>query len=565
MAVSQTLTLTQSSQSVSGNYSKVRILWKTTQTGDSYNGYEKTAYYYVSINGGAETRYSIKYTLPKGKTTTLVDKTITVNHKADGEGSVKVRTYMSTGISAGVIEKSSSLTLATIPRATTITLSSSSVDMGANVTISLKSVSTRFSHVLAYKIDGESNWHNFAQGSFGDSYTWETPDLADKVPNATSLGITLRCTTKSGSTVIGTKTATMTLKVPASVKPTILSLVAYEATSGLKEQFGTGNFVQGKSTLDVRCAAQSVKGSPLKEYKLTVTGLAETFTTDRFTTPVLPKSGTVTVKARVKDGRGRWSDAKTFDVNVLAYAKPQIQELKAYRCAADGTPDDSGQYIAVQYRYVVTSLGGKNTSTMELSSKKSVDSGYTKLTTGTALSADTTYVTTVVHSPDYSHDVRLAVTDWFGETTTRNTQAPSAAVIFDIKANGKGFAIGKTAEQEGIDFGWPIVGASNLLDIAMQGHYRTHDGLLVQWGSVSITPTAVNEPTTAVITFPLPYAATPLVFCTPVTSVPETVSVGTLRSGSGITDSKKQHGIVLTRAGMTTTGISWLAIGKGAE
>lgn len=561
MAVSQTLTLTQSSQSESGNYSKVRIVWKTTQTGESYNGYERTAYYYVSINGGAETRYSVKYTLPKGSTKTLVDKTITVNHKADGKGSVKVRTWMDTDISAGTIEKSQSLTLDTIPRATTPSLSATSVNMGSNVTIDLPRASSGFTHDLAYKVSGESTWNTFKTGAT-TTYTWATPDLATKVPKATSLGITLRVITKSGSTTVGTKTVAMTLKVPTSVKPTVSSLTAVEATSGLAAQFGA--FIQNKSKLAVSLSAAGAKGSTITERKVTVTGLSETFTSASFTTDVLPKSGTVAITAQVKDSRGRWSDAKTLNVNVLAYTKPKIQAMKAYRCTAAGTPADDGAYIAVQYQYSVASLGNKNTAAMELSSKKSIDSSYTRLTTGTALSANTTYVSTVVHSIDNSYDVALSVEDWFGESTTAYTEAPSAAVIFDILANGKGFAVGKTAEEEGFDIGWPIVGALQSIDTAMQGYYRTHDGLLLQWGSVSITPAGANVPTTAVINFPKPFAATPLVFCTPVTSVPETVNVGTLRSGDGITDTKLQHGIVLTRAGTTTTGISWLAIGKGA-
>ena len=58
MGVSQTLSLIQSGQNTEENYSKVRMLWKSTQTGQSYNAVERTAKYYVSINGGAETEYS---------------------------------------------------------------------------------------------------------------------------------------------------------------------------------------------------------------------------------------------------------------------------------------------------------------------------------------------------------------------------------------------------------------------------------------------------------------------------------------------------------------------------
>jgi hypothetical protein len=155
MAVNQSLTVTQSSQNVTENTSKVRIRWTSQQTVDSWNGYERTAYYYVSVNGGAETKYSVKYTLPKQTTETIVDTTITVNHKADGTGSVKVRTWMDTDISAGVVEQTKTLTLDTIPRATQHTISASSADMGAKVTISCPRAASSFTHDLAYKIPGD--------------------------------------------------------------------------------------------------------------------------------------------------------------------------------------------------------------------------------------------------------------------------------------------------------------------------------------------------------------------------------------------------------------------------
>ena len=118
MGVVQSLTLQQVGQSQAGNTSTVRILWTSTQTGPSYNEYPRTAYYYVSNNGGAEKEYSVSYKLYKDETTTIVDTTITAPHLSDGTGSVSVRTWMDTDISAGVIEKTASLTLTRIPRGT---------------------------------------------------------------------------------------------------------------------------------------------------------------------------------------------------------------------------------------------------------------------------------------------------------------------------------------------------------------------------------------------------------------------------------------------------------------
>lgn len=565
MAVSQSLTLTQSSQSVSGNYSKVRILWKTTQTGESWNGYEKTAYYYVKPNGGSETRYSVTYTLPKGTTKTLVDKTITVNHLATGKGSVAVRTYMNTGLSEGVIEKSASLTLDTIPRATQVSLSyvssgSAGVDMGSSVTINTPRAASSFTHDLAYSYGGRS-YVSIATG-VGTSKSWTVPDLASEIPNATSLTVTVRCITKSGGSSIGTTYATFPAKVPSSVVPAVSSVSVAEATAGLAAQFGA--FIQGKSKAKVTISASGAKGSTIKEYSATLQ--SKTYSGSSWTSSLLSTAGTLALKVRVKDSRGRWSAYKTVNISVLAYSKPKVQALKAYRCDASGNAKDNGTHVKVEYQYSVTSLNSKNTASMKLDWKRSTaaESEYAQYHSSTALSANTSYYTTsLVFSVDYSFDIRLTLSDWFGATTTAIASVPSDEVIFDINATGRGLGIGKTSEGPGVDFGWDIVDVIKNMG-SMYGQYKTHDGFLIQWGTVTITPEAVGTPTTAVVTFVQPFLETPAVVVSPVSSVPQNLDISVQRSAELVTDNKKAVAVTLTRSGTTPTGIYWLAVGKGA-
>lgn len=559
MAVNQSLTVTQSSQDVTENTSRVRIRWTSQQTVDSWNGYERTAYYYVSVNGGAETKYSVKYTLPKQTTETIVDTTITVNHKEDGTGSVKVRTWMDTDISAGVVELSKTLTLDTIPRATQHTLSASSADMGAKVTISCPRAASSFTHDLAYKIPGDDYYTAITTG-VGTSYSWTVPDRATAIPNATSVQMTVRCITKSGSTTVGTKYAYITAKVPSSVIPTVSSVTTAETVSGLAAQFGA--FVQSKSKLKATISAAGAKGSTIKEYSSTFSG--KTYTGSSWTSDTLGTAGTLTIKTRVKDSRGRWSEYKNTTVNVVAYSKPKIRSLTAYRCNSSGVAADDGTYLALSYDYSVASVGGKNTASAVFKYKLSTATSYSNtLTTLTALSGNTTYKPkTPTFSIDNSYNIQLVVEDYFGATDTAVATLPSDAVILDIKANGLGIAFGKVAEANGIDFGWDIVNRIKSLG-GMSGRYRMEDGLLLQWGTVSITPTAANEATTAIVTFPLPYIETPVVLVTPSTSVPNTLSVGVQRSVELVGDPKLKVAITLVRAGLTTTGISWLAIGEG--
>ena len=97
----------------------------------------------------------------------------------------------------------------------------------------------------------------------------------------------------------------------------------------------------------------------------------------------------------------------------------------------------------------------------------------------------------------------------------------------------------------------------------ISGRRLTSDGLLIQWGTIGITPSAVDTPTRAIVTFPIAYSATPSVYLTPVSSVPENVSVAIERSSDVISNARTAVCVTLTRNGLTSTSIGWLAIGKG--
>lgn len=554
MAVSQNLTLTQVSQSISGNTSKVRIRWTSTQTGESWTGYDRECYYYVSINGGAETKYTLTYQLDKQSTVTIVDKTITVNHRADGTATVKVRTYMNTPISVGLVEMTKTLTLDTIPRATTPTLSASSVNMGSTVTINLPRASSSFTHRLYYKFEGGSQ--TTITTSAGASYTWTVPDKASSIPNDTSGQFAIKVDTVSGGSVIGTKWVYLTGKVPTSVVPTISSVAVAEATSGLAAQFKA--YIRGKSTLKVTVTSAGAKGSTIKSVKTTFQG--KTYTGASFTTDTVTASSSLVTT--VTDSRGRTAK-KTTAITALVYSKPVIEAFNVYRRTAAGVAADDGTYIAVRYKYTVPSLNGGNTAALAIKYKRSTAANYEDLVTGSALSADTTAKpSSPTFSVDYSYDVQITVTDYFGAYATATVRLSSAEVILDIAADGKGIGLGKTAEGPGIDFGWDIV-QQIVGPGSLSGHYRTHDGLLIQWGTVTITPTAAGEPTTALVTFPVPFTAAPNTYLAPITSVPQSLSAGVQRSADLVGDPLKKIAVTLTRSGTTSTGINWLAIGKG--
>ena len=564
---------------LSGKY-KLRVDWSATQNVGSNTSKVTCAFYLVqasswslnissrtdneaTINGTKSTWTSASISNSGGKTTKLGSVTRgNITHNADGTKSITLSAKFNieatiSGTYYSSITASTTVTLNTIPRATTPTLSSSSVNMGSAVTINLPRASSSFTHNLAYSFEG-SSYTSITTGA-GASYSWTVPDRASSIPSATSGKMTVRCITYNGSTAIGTKYAYLTAKVPTSVVPTVSTVAVSEATAGLAAQFGV--YVQNKSALSVTVTGAGAKGSSITGYSTTVLG--KTHTSRTFTSGILTSAGTVTLSTKVKDSRGRWSAAKTTNVTVVAYSKPKVQKLHAYRVNSSGAADEQGTYLALDCQYSVASVSSKNTASAVIEFRPYGSSSWTQMLTRTALSTNETIKPKDrTFSVDNQYEVRITVTDGFDAVAAYTTTLPSAEVIMDFLANGKGISFGQVAQEDGIAFGWDIVGVVKSMS-SQKGQYRTHDGLLLQWGTVTITPTEIDVPTTAVVKYSRPYTADPLVMVTPITSVPEKLSVSVIRTADIVGDAKEGIGVVLTRNGTTATGIQWLAIGPG--
>jgi hypothetical protein len=450
MGASLSISITQNSQDVAANTSNVTVAVKIAWTYGSYNRNQKPGW--LKIDG---TKYDFTSDFNYNKATsgseTIFTKTVNVTHNDTGAKTLACSASYTTGVSAGTITASASKTLTTIPRATTPTLSASSVDMGAKVSINTPRAASAFTHDLAYSFAGGS-YVSIANG-VGTSYSWTTPDLASQVPNATSGTVTVRCITKNGSTTIGTKTVTMTLKVPSTVVPTVSSITAAETVDGLAAQFGA--FVQNKSKIKFTIAAAGAKGSTIKSYSTKVNGA--TYTGASFTVSLAAAS--LSVAVTVTDSRGRTA-SKSMTYTVLGYTVPAINVLQVSRVDAAGNADPNGDRVAVRYKYAVAALRDKNTASMAMEYKRSTATDWEELLTGSALSADTTAKpASPVLSSDYQYDVRLTVTDWFGSTATRTAVLPSGAVILDIRADGLGLGLFTTSTREGVDFGKSAKGA----------------------------------------------------------------------------------------------------------
>ena len=348
MAVSHSLTLTESDVKTLNNTSKVRILWQSTQTGESWNGYTRTAKYYVSINGEAEKEYSVSYTLPQNSTKTIVDTTLPITHKPDGSGSIKVRTWMDTSISAGVVTQEKTLNLTTIARASTMdALSCATAYLTGALTYKYTPKSSSFYNRcnISLNLDGEYiavKTVNLGQKSASQQTATvtlsesELSTIYNKLPSTTKgkLRFTLRTYSDSGYTSqvgdFGYKEITLTIPNDTTTQPTMTM------TLSPVSDFTGGGAIYVKSLSKVKATFTSGTGkfgASIKSYKLNVSGkdYASPYTSDYLAT-----AGSVAVKGTITDSRG-YSRTYSQTITVTDYAKPSIDSLGCDTIYFNGT------------------------------------------------------------------------------------------------------------------------------------------------------------------------------------------------------------------------------------
>lgn len=445
----------------------VRLAWSTTSQSITNNtstiSYTLSIYRSSSINSSAAKDYSITIngvkvasgttTIGGSGTKTIKTGSTTITHTANGSKTFNYSFSQEIGITwsgstIGTITGSGSGVLNTIPRATTPTLSATTANMGASITINTPRASSSFTHDLTYKFGN-------ATGTIAIDVTtskaWTIPlTLANQIPNASSGTGTITCKTYNGSTLIGTKSISFVAKVPASVVPTISSVAVADTSSAYATQFGS--LVQGKSKAKFTIKAAGVYGSTIKTYKTVIEG--KTYSGASPTTAVLTGSGNVTATITITDSRGRTTKTtKTF--YLIPYSSPKITNLSAVRSDAAGNINEEGTNAKITAAFSIANASNKNTSSYKIEYKLQSATTWNTLQSGSGYTYDQSIITDAFFDVDYAYDIRLTITDYFG-SVTNNIELSTAFTLMDFNASGKGIAFGKVSEMEnGLEFAMP--------------------------------------------------------------------------------------------------------------
>lgn len=371
-----------------------------------------------------------------------------VNHNSDGTKTLTITAvyYIRATLSGTYydsITATATITLDTIPRASTVTAPDGTI--GTALTLTVNRASTAFVHTLTYSFGARSG--TIASRTTSTSISW-TPlmSLCNQIPNAISGTCTITCTTYNGTTQIGTSTSYLTLTVPSSVVPTISDLIVTRVDGDVPSSWGVYVATKSKATVTIQGAAGSY-GSTISSYSITGGGYSSSESS--LTTGFLNSSGAITFRARVTDSRGRFSDYATVSITVQSYSVPSFTSYESDRCTSDGVLSGDGTYIQALNRFRYSSCNGHNSVTTQIEYKRSTESTWTTDPGNFSSNVACIFGGGLI-STEYSYDIRYTLTDAFSSVSVLDVVS-TAAVFMDFKAGGTGIAFGKVAEDDGMD------------------------------------------------------------------------------------------------------------------
>lgn len=353
--------------------------------------------------------------------------------------------------------------------ATQPSLSAATVEMGKSVTINTPAVNSAYRHTLRYAFGSESG--TIATG-IASSKSWTPPvSLSNQIPSATAGSGTIYCDTYSGSTLLGTKSVSITLTVPGSVVPSAGTLSAALA----EDTSGTGLYVKGMGKAKLTLSgASGAYGSSITSY--TITGGGWTAKNGALTTGTLASASNITFTATVTDSRGRKAST-TRTISVIDYTKPGVAVCDVYRCDADGNRKKAGTYFAVEINASYSAITG-NTLSITARYKKQSESSY-----GTAANV-TNNGKTVLGGGNIgastTYDVLVTVADKYNSLSIPRTLS-TKSVLQSFKRSA-GAAIGKVAELANwLDVAWDTRIRGNL---QVDGTISSADQYRIKWQTI---------------------------------------------------------------------------------
>ncbi len=440
------LNVKQNSQSIEENKSNVTVkLCLKRNDGyasSAYNLNESSNTVILKVGGKEKVNKNLTIDTRNNVTVTLATWTGDVTHQADGTLSLTLSSSFlmgGTGLSGGSV--SGNFNCTDIPRASTLTLSKSSLNPLESVGATLNVASDGFSHKIKWSLGESSVTHSLSAGVTKDAFTVPL-SWAEEIVSAKSGKISVTLATYKGTKKIGSKAYSLKLIIPATEEflPDF-NLITERIDNSVPAEIG--EYVKGKSQIKLNIENLNLKHSAkASSYTAKVGSSSKTKLPATFD---LTKSGEITVSVTVKDSRG-FSVTKTETINVLNYSVPTVSVNSLYRCDKNGNKTTSGTYLLCNLNIKFSSVNDKNIPCITYKYKKADGDTYSgEIPIGESVS--------ILGSGEFlnnsSYILAFKITDSITEENDFiEVTVPSADIPFNIRKGGKGASFGCYSEKE---------------------------------------------------------------------------------------------------------------------
>lgn len=449
-------------QSISGNYTDVTMNVYLRYYSLNVGARSDST---VSINGTSET-YTVAAInhYPNTDYKRLIKTyTVRVPHNSDGTKSCTLSaswrmsgTY--SGTSVGTITASTTVTLNSIPRASSITTATNKT-LGNACSITWTPAASSYTFKLKFSLGSWSYTTGTISPKTTSAYTYTgytlPLDVAKQLPKATSGTMTVYLYTYSGSTQIGsTASKTFTVTVPSTVVPTLGTVSATIVNSNsVINSWGVA--VMGYTKVKITASASGSYGSTISSF--TISGSYSTTqngTSLDYTGAAISSSGSKTFTVVAKDSRGRSSSSKSATaITFYAYSAPKVSSFTVARSSSNA------KQVVARANWTYSSVNGNNVVTATLYYKKSSATSWTKYGT---LSKNTSTTLTTEFEETSSYNFKVVVTDSLSKSAQEEGFVSTIEVTMDFRAGGKGLGIGKIAESDNLEIAFDTIFMGNV-------------------------------------------------------------------------------------------------------
>ncbi len=157
---------------------------------------------------------------------------------------------------------------------------------------------------------------------------------------------------------------------------------------------------------------------------------------------------------------------------------------------------------------------------------------------------------------EYNHNCKVYGGNGASNTSIGMWDSVNAHLIYRYLCDVEEFHF--STDMEILRGGKPILIEALFNNGENSGNFRLNNGFCIQWGKVSITPTAANTTYNMAVKFPTAFSKKPAVFIIGQSSAPQVFSFSIGQGGTDV----DAFDIYINRTTATATSFHWVAIGK---